>query len=182
MQEHREGPEGEEAQLMATDSLTAWRPFTGSSEAQMPLLVLEKGRTSLKRMKADIARGVVEGDWALFLVTHLLWGFQDCATSCLATISALCCNSLSYTVLLRARPQLPALLLSRVLWLVLSPAPAAAPWLLLDMMGSRGSSCVSMKNPQPDCCCDCMWRKLRVHLLFGAVVGSSNHAKLFIHV
>lgn len=76
MQEHREGPEGEEAQLMATDSLTAWRPFTGSSEAQMPLLVLEKGRTSLKRMKADIARGVVEGDWALFLVTHLLWDFH----------------------------------------------------------------------------------------------------------
>lgn len=84
-----------EAQSMAADSLTAWRPFTGSSEAQMSLLVLEKGRTSLKRMKADIARGIVAGDWALFLATALLWGFQECATSCLAVISAPCCNSLS---------------------------------------------------------------------------------------
>lgn len=80
---------------MAADSLTAWRPFTVSSEAQMPLLVLEKGRTSLKRMKADVARGVVEGDWAVFLATDLLWGFQECATSCLAVVSALCCKSLS---------------------------------------------------------------------------------------
>lgn len=79
---------------MAADSLAAWRPFTGSSKAQMPLLVLEKGRTSLKTMKADIARGVVEGDWALFLATDLLWGFQGCATSSLAVISAPCCNSL----------------------------------------------------------------------------------------
>lgn len=93
MQEHCKRPEGEKAQLMAADSLTAWRPFTGSSEAQMPLLFLEKGSTSLKRMKADITRDVVEGDWALFLATDLLWGFQECTTSCLAVISALCCSS-----------------------------------------------------------------------------------------
>lgn len=93
MQEHCERPEGEEAQLMAADSLTAWRPFTGSSEAQMPLLVLEKSRTGLKRMKADIARGTAEGDWAFLLATDLLWGFQECTTSCSVVISALCCNS-----------------------------------------------------------------------------------------
>lgn len=32
--EHCERPEGGEAQLMAADSLTAGRPFTGSSKAQ----------------------------------------------------------------------------------------------------------------------------------------------------
>lgn len=80
---------------MAADSLTAWRSFTGSSKAQMPLLGLRKGRVSLKRMKADIARSVVGVDWALFPVTDLLRGFQERATLCLATISALCCNSQS---------------------------------------------------------------------------------------
>lgn len=58
IQQHCKTPEGEEAQLMAACSLTAWRSFTGSSKAQMPLLGLEKGRVSLKRMKADIVGSV----------------------------------------------------------------------------------------------------------------------------
>lgn len=57
-----ERAEGKQTQLMIADSFTAWRPFTGSSKAQMPLLVLQKGRINLKWMETDIVRGVVEGD------------------------------------------------------------------------------------------------------------------------
>lgn len=42
---------------MIADSFTAWRPFTGSSKAQMPLLVLQKGRISLKWIETDVVRG-----------------------------------------------------------------------------------------------------------------------------
>lgn len=84
-----ERPEGEQRQLMATDSFMAWRLLTGSSEAQMPLFVLEKSSTSLKRIKADIARGIAKGDWALFFATGLPWCLQECTTSCLAMVSAL---------------------------------------------------------------------------------------------
>lgn len=80
---------------MAACSLTAWRSFTGFSRAQKPLLGLEKGRVSLKRMKADVARSVVEVDWGPFLITDLLRGFQEHASLCLAMISAHCCNSQS---------------------------------------------------------------------------------------
>lgn len=145
--------QGDQAQLMVADSLMAWRPFTSSSKAQMPLLVLQKGWMSLKWMETDIAGGVVEGNWALLLATDLLWGFKDFATSCLAMISACCCDSLGQTVLLRAWPPPPALLLSKAPWLMLSPVPTgehtAVPQLCLHTLGALAGSSSHAANEQP---------------------------------
>lgn len=99
-------------------------------------------------MKADIAKGFVEADWALFLATGLLWGFQECTTSCLAMTSALWCSLLNLTVLLRARLQLPALLLSRAPWLVPIPAHAASVSLVTSQLrGEQGELLYVSKEP-----------------------------------